>query len=270
MNFIKKNRPSDPPPEADPKLIRHLKKQSIFANTPDDVLAKLAQHIEIRSLEQGDVLLQQDTPSESLFIIRRGWFKVAITNSDGEEVMLDQYGPGQLIGELSLIDRMPRENSVIALRPAEVMEIKYDVVLDLLDQYPALARSLVQEMSSRVRFANAYIEEAIDWCRHIATGDYGFVQGQVKQTQSTIIGATQSYQARAGAFLSVFFKMIDQVQEREENLKKQVQELKIQIDEVQRQRSVKELTETEFFEDLQATARKLREEREAKRGKNNE
>lgn len=269
MNFIKKKKPSAPLSEADQKLIRHLKKQSLFAKTPDDVLAQLASQIEIRSLEQGDILFQQDTASESLFIIRRGWFKVATTNSDGEEVMLDQYGPGQLIGELSLIDRMSRENSVIALRPAEVMEIKYDVVLDLLDQHPALARSLVQEMSSRVRFANAYTEEAIDWCRHIATGDYSFVQNQVKQTQSTIIGATQSHQARAGAFLSVFFKMIDQVREREESLKQQVHELKIQIDEVQRQQSVKELTETEFFEDLQATARKLRQEREDKRKKDN-
>ena len=265
VNFMKKKKPSNPPPEFDEKLVRHLKKQSLFANTPDDVLAQLATQIEIRSLEQGDVLLQQNAPSESLFIIRKGWFKVTTNNYDGEEVMLDQYGPGQLIGELSLLDRMPRENSVIALRPAEVIEIKYDVVLGLLDQHPALARSLMQEMSSRVRFANAYTEEAIDWCRHIATGDYAFVQNQVKQTQSTIIGATQSYQARAGAFLSVFFKMIDQVREREENLKKQVHELKIQIDEVQRQKSVKDLTETEFFEDLQATARKLRQEREDKR-----
>jgi hypothetical protein len=61
--------------------------------------------------------------------------------------------------------------------------------------------------------------------------------------------------------------MVEGVRKREESLKQQVQQLTIEIDEVKRHRAVKELTETEFFENLQATAQRLREERAAKERK---
>ncbi len=253
-----------PTPQADPKLIRHLKKQPLFKHAPDTVLTQIAAGIKTRSLDKGEVLLRKDDPSESLFIIRTGWFKIVSVDIEGKEATLNQYGPGQVIGELALMDRKPRSNSVIALRPAEVMEIEYNVVLEAINQHPILAVSLLQEMFSRVRFATAYIEESIEWCRHISTGNYDFVQKQVGRTQSsTIIDVTQSHQARASAFLSVFFKMVEGVKEREERLKLQVQQLSIEIDEVKRQKTVAELTETEFFEDLQATAQKLRQKRQS-------
>jgi len=122
-------------------------------------------------------------------------------------------------------------------------------------------------MSDRLRFANAYIEETIVWSQHIAAGNYDFVQRRVEENQSTIVNTDLTYQARASAFLSSFFKMVEGVKKREEDLKQQVQQLIIEIDEVKRQRAVKELTETDFFEHLQTTARKLREERAAKERK---
>lgn len=250
--------------KVDPKVVQYLKRLSLFSHTPETVLTKIAAQVTMRSLEKGDVLLRQDEPCDSLFIIRSGWVKIAATNAEGDEVVLNQYGPGQVIGEMSLIDRKAPSHSAIALRPVEVMEIKYDTVRKLLDEYPQLAVSFLQEMSNRVRFANAYIEESIEWCRRIAAGDYGFVQEQIEQTQSTIVDHAHSDQARASAFLSVFFKMARDIQKREEELKRQVQQLIIEIDEVKRRQKVQEVTGSTFFENLQATAQELRAKRQAK------
>jgi len=251
-------------PQADPNLIKFLGQQSLFMHTPETVLAKIASQITFRMLEKGDVLIRQGDPSESLFMIRKGWVKVTTQSDKAEEVVLNQYGPGQIFGEMSLIDKEPRSNTVIALRPTEVMEVRYDVILQVLNEHPVLAISFLQEMSNRVRFANAYIEESITWCRHVADGDYDFVQEQIEQTQSTIVDVSFSHQARASAFLSVFFRMARSIQEREEKLKRQVQQLIIEIDEGKRRQKVQELTESEFFEKLQETARRLRRERQAK------
>ena len=250
--------------DADPKLIRHLKHQPLFKSTPEAILAQIANKIEQRSLPQGGILFHEGDPSSSLFIIRSGWVKAVSLNHNEEEVTLNQYGPGQIIGEISLIDNQPRENTIIALRPLDVMEIKYDDVLQLLDEHPVMARSLLQEMVSRVRFANAYIEETMEWFRQIASGNYDFVEDQLEESQSTIIDLAQSHEARAGAFLSAFFKMIKGVRKREEDLKQQVQQLTIEIDKVKQQQTVGELTGTEFFQELKAAAQKLRDERDAK------
>jgi CRP-like cAMP-binding protein len=245
------------------KLIRFLTKLPLFKHTPETVLARVASQVEMRSLDKGDILIRRNDPSDSLFIIRTGWVKIVAEGIQGEEVILNQAGPGQIIGEMSLIDQQPRSNTVITVSPTTVIEIKYDVVLAVLEEHPDLVISFLRDMSARLRFANAYIEETIEWCQHIAAGNYDFVQEQVEQTQSTIIDMGQSHQSRASAFLSIFFKMVRDIRQREENLKLQVQQLTIEIDEVKRQQAVKELTETEFFEELQEAAQKLREKRQA-------
>ncbi len=249
------------------RLIKSLARQPLFKTTPEDVLGKLAGRVEVRTLNDKEVLIQKGQPSNSLFIIRRGWVKIVGQDSEGREVTLNHIGPGQVIGEMSFIDKTPRSNTAICIKMAEVMEIQYDDILQLIHKHPSLAISLLQEMSDRIRFANAYIEETVQWCRHIANGDYDFVQEQVEQTQSTVIDITRSDHARASAFLSVFFKMVEGVREREDNLKQQVQQLTIQIDETKRQQSVQELTDTNFFADLKAAAKKLRQERKDKKKK---
>lgn len=243
-------------------LVKYLKSLRLFRYAPDNVLAQIARQTETRRFVKDDVMIREGDPSDSLFIIRTGWVKVVTTGYHGQEILLNQIGPGEVLGEMSLIDQQPRSGTVIVLTPVSAIEVKYNVVMDVLDQHPQLVQSFLRDMSERMRFANAYIGEAIDWCQHIADGDYDFVVQQVEQSQSTIIGSSQSHQARANAFLSVFFKMVDSVRRREEALKQQIQQLTIQIDEVKRQQAVQDITDTEFFEQLQSTAKELRERRQ--------
>lgn len=255
-----------PPLTADEaKLVRSLQKLSLLQDIPEPILAKIARQASLRELTKGQVLAHQGDPSDSLFIIRTGWVKIVAEGSSGEEVVLNQCGPGQVIGEMSLLDQEPRSNTMIALSPTNLLEIKYNTVVEALNEHPQLALAFLRDMSDRLRFANTYIEETIVWSQHIATGDYDFVQNQVAETQSTIVDFNLSNQARAGAFLSAFFKMVEGVRQREEALKQQLHQLTIEIDEVKRQQAVKELTETEFFEQLQESARKLREARNLKK-----
>ncbi len=256
---------SVPSPPVEDKLIRSLQTLSLLKDIPEPVLHKIAARARFRDLSKGEALVRQGDTSDSLFIIRRGWVKIVAEGSGGEEVVLNQCGPGQVIGEMALLDQQPRSNTIVGISEANVLEIKYEAVIDALIEHPQLALAFLRDMSDRLRFANAYIEETIIWSQHIAAGDYDFVQNQVQETQSTIIDISLSDQARASAFLSAFFKMIEGVKKREEKLKQQVNQLKIEIDEVKRQRAVEELTETEFFEQLQEAARKLRAERDEKR-----
>jgi CRP-like cAMP-binding protein len=247
------------------KLVKSLQKLSLLENIPEPILAKISRQASLRELIKGEVLARQGDSSDSLFIIRTGWVKIIAVGSGGEEVVLNQCGPGQVIGEMSLLDQKPRSNTMVALSQVNLVEIKYDTVVEALNEYPQLALAFLRDMSDRLRFANTYIEETIVWSQHISAGDYDFVQKQVSETQSTIVDISLSDQARAGAFLSAFFKMVEGVRKREEELKRQVYQLTIQIDEAKRQRAVAELTETEFFEQLQESARKLREARNLKK-----
>lgn len=61
-----------------------------------------------------------------------------------------------------------------------------------------------------------------------------------------------------GQLARVFSHMAEEVRAREQRLKRQVQQLKIEIDEAKRKQQVSEIIETDFFQDLQAKAREIR------------
>lgn len=84
----------------------------------------------------------------------------------------------------------------------------------------------------------------------IAEGDY-----QQDLTKISVSRFPDEINTLAG----VFAIMIDKVRVREENLKKRVEELRIEIDEVKRQKQVDEIVESDFFRDLQVKARDMRE-----------
>lgn len=62
-----------------------------------------------------------------------------------------------------------------------------------------------------------------------------------------------------GTLARVFTIMVDKVYQREQTLRRQVEELKIEIDEVKRQKQVSEIVDSDFFQDLQARAREMRQ-----------
>ncbi|MEM7031945.1 MAG: hypothetical protein AAF629_20490, partial [Chloroflexota bacterium] len=136
---------------------------------------------------------------------------------------------------------------------------------DVIMKQPQFALSLIDQMANRLRFANTYINVSTEWFQRIALGDYDFVENRVKEEQSSVVlSVTQTYAAKATAFLSAFFKMTNEIKLREERLKEQLNTLTIEIDEAKRHRAVAEITDSDFFQQLRKTARRLRKPRSSK------
>jgi hypothetical protein len=127
---------------------------------------------------------------------------------------------------------------------------------------PVIAMEIMRNLSGRLRFATTYIEEAIEWSRRVAAGDYGEAIDKITSSQSGIARSNASNAAKASELLAAFFQMVSDVRNREETLKEQVRILTIQIDETKRRQEVQNLTESDSFADLKARAARLRAERD--------
>lgn len=248
------------------KAVSDLKKLELFEGLPDDVVARLVPRLERRTLQEGEVLFREGDKGDTLYIIKTGWVKIVRYNERGEELELNQSGPGDVVGEMALIDQAPRSATVIALSPVEMVQLKYDDFIDVITRNPPLALELIRTLSSRLRFANAYLGQTIEWSRHITEGNYKAVIEEVRSSESAIAGAQLSDEERAKKLLSAFYTMTEGVKAREDNLKQQLYQLTIQIDEAKRKQEFEELTQSAFFSELKAAAKKLREQREAEEG----
>ena len=235
----------------------HLKKAFLFQGLPDDALAALAQKVNRHTFVRDAVLIRRGDAGDSLYVIDEGNVKIVTVDAQGGELVINRCGPGETIGEMSLFDREPRSADVIALEDTSVLELKHDAFFDLLDQRPDLALNIIRSISSRLRFSTTYVQKAIEWSKKIAAGDYSFMD----QIQSTQEGQIDTDEDKAGQLLSAFFQMVKGVQAREENLKQQVEKLTLAIDEARRKQEFEELTSTDFYANLKAQAKKIREQR---------
>lgn len=237
-----------------------LRNIPLFQDLPENELESLAQKVVERCYEAGEALMRKGEQGNSLFLIVDGNVKIVSESIQGEELILNRCGPGETIGEMSLVDQSPRSASAIAITPTRTLELDHAAFLDAIMQRPQLSMTLIQSMSSRLRFATTYLEKAIDWSRHIAQGDYSQAMADLETNKS---GASKKSadEYKAGQLLSAFFKMVKEVKAREDQLKQEVRKLTLEIDEARRKQQVQEVVGTEFYANLRAEAARLRRER---------
>jgi methyl-accepting chemotaxis protein len=101
------------------------------------------------------------------------------------------------------------------------------------------------------RFLTRPIVKLTRMARNVADGDYD-------QDFSGMAARLGVLRDEISVLAETFSFMVDKIRVRETTLKRQVEELKIEIDEVKRQQQVREIVDTDFFQDLQLKARAAR------------
>ncbi len=138
--------------------INFLRNVSIFEELPERDLEKIAQLVTRKTFSKGNVILMEDEIGSALFIIMEGKVKVSRLDETGREVILSILGPGEVFGEMSLLDGMKRSATVSALTDTDVFIIYRDDFLNLLNQHPQIAISLLKELTQRLRKADMQIK----------------------------------------------------------------------------------------------------------------
>ena len=110
-----------------------------------------------KSYPKGSVILFEDDPGDSLFVVREGRVKVVLVAEDGREVILGILGAGEHFGELSLIDDKPRSAHVVAMEESSLLVLRRDDFRRRVEQNPSVAWALLMELSRRLRRADEKI-----------------------------------------------------------------------------------------------------------------
>lgn len=110
-----------------------------------------------RTYPRGSVILFENDPGDSLYIVRQGRVKVVLIGEDGREIILGVLGPGDHFGEQSLIDQQPRSATVIAMEDASLLILHRDDFRRRVESSPAIAWALLTELSRRLRRADEKI-----------------------------------------------------------------------------------------------------------------
>lgn len=126
-----------------------LKSLSIFADTPENVLADLAPLMQDMELEEGTVIFQEGEYGDSMYIIYQGEIKIYKANTT-LAILKDK----EVFGELSLLDAESRSASAKAHTDCYIFKIDQEPFFELLDSRPEIARGFIKMLCKRLRILN--------------------------------------------------------------------------------------------------------------------
>jgi CRP/FNR family transcriptional regulator, cyclic AMP receptor protein len=128
--------------------------KAILSSLPERLSAQLCAGAKSCHLRAGETLFAAGDSGDGCYRLERGLLKVIITSPRGEERILAILGPGEIAGELSIIDRQPRSASVIAVKDCELSFISQKHFEICTKQDPDIYRYLVNVLALRLRETN--------------------------------------------------------------------------------------------------------------------
>lgn len=114
-------------------------------------LEQLATLMRRRAFRRGEVVFHQGDPGDTLHVVLSGRVKVVLVAEAGDEVVLFILGPGELFGEIALLDSGPRTATVVALEPLETATLKRQDFLALLQRSPAGLEAVLAALAASLR-----------------------------------------------------------------------------------------------------------------------
>lgn len=132
---------------ADTDKLDQLVSFELFRRVPKKVLPRVAAMLgEPESVPAGHLLTEQGRLATDAFLVIDGTADVFVGDRAVAEI-----GPGETIGEMAIVDHLPRSAYVVARTAMELYRVPAETFLEMLDDIPTVARGLLQLLSGRLR-----------------------------------------------------------------------------------------------------------------------
>ena len=138
--------------------VEHLKNTAIFALLDESQLKLIAENISVENLKSREVFIEQDTVTDTAFLIITGAVKVYRITESGEEIMLDTKGPGEIVGEMALLDGKPRSAYVETIQDSTFFCINKNKFLDVINKNPQISLNIIRHLILQIREFNERVE----------------------------------------------------------------------------------------------------------------
>jgi CRP/FNR family transcriptional regulator, cyclic AMP receptor protein len=129
--------------------------KSLLSGLPEHLSSKLFGKATPSRLAADEVLFLAGDAGDGCYRVEEGLLKVAMVSRAGNERILAFLGPGAVVGEMSIIDGLPRSASVVAVRDSKLGFLSRAAFEDFAKEHPEVYKSLVTMIAARLRETDA-------------------------------------------------------------------------------------------------------------------
>jgi len=137
--------------EASPQPTTSPTSSGLLSHLPQHLFTDLFRHATTVRLNADEVLFTAGDTGDGCYRVEEGLLKVTMMSRSGTERILAFLGPRGIVGEMSIIDGLPRSASVVALRTAVLSFLSRVEFEDFANKHPEVYKSLLTLLAARLR-----------------------------------------------------------------------------------------------------------------------
>ena len=124
---------------------------NLLSDLPDRLFSALLAKATPRTMSANEMLFVTGDPGDGFYRLDEGLLKVSIASATGAERILAILGPGSIVGDLAIIDGLPRSATVTALRPCKLRFVSRAAFTAFANSDPNVYKYLAKMLAARLR-----------------------------------------------------------------------------------------------------------------------
>lgn len=235
--------------------LRCLRQVGILSSASEATLAQIALSLTPVLVRAEETIFSKGEAGDALYIVAEGRVRV----HDGN-LLFNYLDTGHVFGEIAVLDTAPRSATVTAEVDTQLYRLSQEQIFSIMAAYPEVGRGIIQSLSGHLRARIADRTRDFAYIHQVAR-----IAAAAEQLEAGVYipGALDDVAQRAdalGNLARVFQNMAREVYTREQRLRQQVRELRIEIDQARQARQVAEIAGSDYFQNLRQRAQELRDE----------
>lgn len=133
---------------------------SLFRDLDSEVITEIAALGSLRKLDTNQLLFSKGDDGDALYGVVRGRIRISNYAPDGREMVINVIEPGELFGEIALLDGGPRTADATAMDATELLQVLRADFVTFLESRPAVASHFIKLVCERLRATTEMLEDS--------------------------------------------------------------------------------------------------------------
>jgi CRP-like cAMP-binding protein len=139
--------------------VEALRRSELFSQIADTEIEKLAVRVQRMHYAPDHVLFNQGDPGLDLFVVTSGQVRIGLDALPGEAVIPAMVGPGESLGELAMLDGLPRSATATTTMDTELLRLSRADFMALVENDPAVVKAVFRSLAGIIRRSDERISE---------------------------------------------------------------------------------------------------------------
>lgn len=141
--------------------VQALRSVSLFARFTDEELHTLADQLNVAHRPASSLLFREGDRGGTMYILQTGRVELTVRDKMEQPVTLRFVEPGEVFGEMSLLDNEPRSASALAVTDVDVLVITREALLVVFERHPGVSLRMLEILTQRLRETTALVQDRI-------------------------------------------------------------------------------------------------------------